>query len=682
MYSHIRPINIISLVMVLILISCRDGSDAGSSKGVIWNSDDWTVTADQVTADKAIILCTPTDSTINQGYISQTYSIDHFFNNGISWSLTLSDTWNYPIADITAVAPLIAFTDPEQAVALIRSTAERCLVTGNYWPLTGSNVGWIDAARLVTLATCDPDLPKLILSTGRILLQQDFEVAFDPAIGLFAGLLDSDPPRSDSEGNPVVYSLRTNVVHARAYTAMAEIAEMCGQHEESRRYNIIASSLVSAINDRLWISEQGRYGSSLMGKFYPVRVDDYDNYGQALAIIYGVATKEMASSIIASTPMLSEGIPSRFPTVSEAVFPAELQSLWAVAGRKAGNRNAILFGLASSIAQTYSKLPHSASAANCAPALNSVIGILFGLSLTENGLTVQPAIPSVMPGTHQLKGIEYRDMTLDITVNGTGNRIVRFEIDNEQSASNSIPADFTGHHNIVVTMANNEITDIPLNFTDKNEYLALNYFSRSDRDITFKNSQDGITKALYENGIITETTSGRRFTFEKPDHFNVITATLFNNNGISSLPIPEILSIPENDSLLISHTAIPYEPRKRPERRRHNRRKARRQPEHLEMNRSLNTSLKTAVNISNPGEYFIDLAYWRPIVNETLLTDLYVNGERTATFIMSDRSGFTNSPVIRLNAGKNEVQLIHRPLPALTDDGGACLEYIRLIRKP
>ncbi len=681
MNSIIRPVAFLMiLVTAFVSISCRNKSTTDTSADVIWSSGNWSVTGSRITADKVVINCPPADSTLNPGYFSGTYSLDYFFNDGITGSLTLSDTWNYPIDFVATVAPLIAYTDQEQAVALIRSTADHCLVTGNYWPLTRSNACWIDAARLVALATGDPDLPKLIMSTGQIILERDYEVAYNPTIGLFAGLLDSDKPESLSAYNPALYSLRTNVVHARAYAALAEIAEICGQTDDARRYSGIAASLVSTINDRLWIPEQGRYGSCLVGNFYPVRVDDYDNYGQALAIIHDVATKEMASSIIASTPMLPEGIPTRYPTDYTAEFPAELQSLWGVAARKAGNRNAILFSLASSVARSYSQIPLSAPTSLCAPALNSVIGILFGLSPTVSGMNVQPIIPAVMPGSHLLKGIEYRDMTLDITVNGTGNRMVRFEIDGEQAASNAIPAHLTGNHKIVITMANNELADKPLNFTDKNEYVAVpNYFSRTDNNITFKSTPDGITKAIYENGIVIETTTEKSFTLESPGRFTVITATAFDREGISSLPSPEILIIPDGDSILISHTAIPYEPRKRPERRR---RRSGRQPEHLEMNRSLNTSLTAVVTVDNPGEYFIDLAYWRPIVNETLLTDLFVNGERTATFIMAERSGFTNSPVIHLNAGKNELRLVHRPLPALTDDGGACLEYIRLIHKP
>ena len=159
MHSLFRPVWLIILITALSLNSCRNESNAGSAEGVIWNSEDWSITRDRIKADKVYIFCNRTDSTITPGYISQTPSVDHFFNDGIRWSLTLSDTWNYPIDFIAKAAPLIAFTDSEQAVALIRSTAERCIVTSNYWPLTESNACWIDAARLVALATGDPDLP-------------------------------------------------------------------------------------------------------------------------------------------------------------------------------------------------------------------------------------------------------------------------------------------------------------------------------------------------------------------------------------------------------------------------------------------------------------------------------------------------------------------------------------------
>lgn len=672
---------ILSAVIALTATTGCGRNKAAADADVIWDAGAWSVTASNIYfGNEAIGAGADTTASRTLRYMSAQPSIDMMFNLGADAALSLSESWTYPVDDITSSAGVMALADAEKAMELLRTAADGCRTTDRYWPLAPSHAEWVAAAWEVYLATADDDWLRELYATGRMILERDYEVAFNPEVGLFAGLAD----RSDT--GPDTYRLDVNVVHAYGFATLANAARALGDDRRATRYDEIARELATAINDRLWIPELGRYGSCLKGSFFPLTVTDCDNRGQALAIIHGIATPEMAVSIINSTPLPADGVPDSYPSDVHPTFSPATQTLWGIAARKVKNERAMLFALASSMRIMTSKGDWNSEPERCGVAMSSVMKILFGIQLSEKGLSLRPVIPTALGGSHRLSSLEYRNMTLDITVNGTGDRPARFELDGQPCRDNIVADTLSGHHTVTVTMANNEFAPSEIAFIadavmPEKPVVATTEGALSCRIV---GSNDRLRYTLGINGVVTQDIKDGRFQLERPLCLTAAAVMAVDDNGFSSAPSDELLLIAPGDSMMVFHNDIPHELRKSVEasRRRKRRRHVRPQPDHLEMTRSLNTSLTIHVNAPDSGSYFIGIEYWRPIVNESLLTDLQVNGHHAGTFVMYASFGLTNNLVAHLHKGRNTITLTHRRLPADTDDGGACLRYIRFIRKP
>ena len=102
--------------------------------------------------------------------------------------------------------------------------------------------------------------------------------------------------------------LGTNVVFARAFEIVDEMADELGI-EDDGVFDGIDETIKNSINKNLWLSEQGYYSGYLYGGIYPIQSRATDALGQALSVIFDVATDEMAQSIISNTPVVPFGTP-------------------------------------------------------------------------------------------------------------------------------------------------------------------------------------------------------------------------------------------------------------------------------------------------------------------------------------------------------------------------------------
>jgi hypothetical protein len=75
----------------------------------------------------------------------------------------------------------------------------------------------------------------------------------------------------------------------------------------------------------------------------------------------------------------------------------------------------------------------------------------FGFEFTQEGLALKPFIPTILEGKRTLEAFPYRNMSLDITVSGSGHEIASCLVDG-QPAEAFIPADWTGNHKIEIVM--------------------------------------------------------------------------------------------------------------------------------------------------------------------------------------------------------------------------------------
>jgi hypothetical protein len=54
----------------------------------------------------------------------------------------------------------------------------------------------------------------------------------------------------------------------------------------------------------------------------------------------------------------------------------------------------------------------------------------------------------------RLTGLTHRDLTLDVTVTGTGTRVASFALDGEPRADHTVPATLTGPHRVDIALGN------------------------------------------------------------------------------------------------------------------------------------------------------------------------------------------------------------------------------------
>jgi hypothetical protein len=79
---------------------------------------------------------------------------------------------------------------------------------------------------------------------------------------------------------------------------------------------------------------------------------------------------------------------------------------------------------------------------------------LFGMRFEEGGMRLQPTVPASL-GLHSiaLRGLQYRQAELTITITGTGSKILRCTIDGVRQQNAFVPSTLTGKHDVKITLA-------------------------------------------------------------------------------------------------------------------------------------------------------------------------------------------------------------------------------------
>ncbi len=165
---------------------------------------------------------------------------------------------------------------------------------------------------------------------------------------------------------------------------------------------------------------------------------------------------------------------------NNALWPF-VASYWTLANAKAANSRGVMLGLGSVLRPAAlfatNKENFNLDNGDITTELNSsnmlwslsgnlalTMKMLFGITPETDGLSFKPFIPKELDDRRSLKGLRYRDMTLDITIEGYGNRISKFFL-NGKSHVPFIPADLKGQQEVKIVMDNNTPQPIKVNET-------------------------------------------------------------------------------------------------------------------------------------------------------------------------------------------------------------------------
>lgn len=354
--------------------------------------------------------------------------------------------------------------------------------TGGSWPCSTDRIVWALSAWEVYLATGDIEWLEKAYNVVRNSLDADFKVAFDERTGLFRGessFIDwreqSYPAWMEPADIYMSECLGTNAVFYRALTIAERMASILGHRKQAQAYASKAAALKDAINENLWLEDEGFYASFLYGRDNLVLSGRSETLGESLCVLFGIADDGRAAESMSSMhvgeygpPIFSPQIASQGNYHNNAVWPF-VTSFWGKAAIKAGNESALMRALACNVrtaalyATNYENYSYDTgnpytthlNSPNMLWGLSGFMGLFhkafFGIEFTQTGIMFHPFVPSALCGERTLEAFPYRDMLLDIKVTGSGNQVESFKLDGKRSKP-FVPASLKGRHQIEIVM--------------------------------------------------------------------------------------------------------------------------------------------------------------------------------------------------------------------------------------
>lgn len=195
--------------------------------------------------------------------------------------------------------------------------------TGGSWPCSTDRAIWIPGAYELWLETGDMEFLKKVYEISARSIATDYTVAFDPSTGLMRGessFIDwreqSYPRWMDCKDICQSECLGTNAVFVGALLSLGKMAKALGRSEEAAGYAAKAAALKEAINKNLWVEEKGYYGQYLYGHNFKTLSPRSETLGEALCILWDVASPAQAQSIIANMPLSQYGPTIFWPQIA------------------------------------------------------------------------------------------------------------------------------------------------------------------------------------------------------------------------------------------------------------------------------------------------------------------------------------------------------------------------------
>jgi len=358
--------------------------------------------------------------------------------------------------------------------------------SGGSWPISTDRVVWAMAAWEYYLYTGDKSWLESVYDGLKYTAQKDIHVAFDANAGLFKGETCSMDWRTHTYPNWFInsviadsFSSGTNALHKFLYQFLGAAGRITGKPaEEIAVWDQYADLLKENINKRFWDEKQGCYTCYLYPEYLGYRpAQRVGVMSNGLAAVLGIATPEQSAKMVENFPVYPYGAAVLYPSIPDD-FSYHNKSVWPVwetpymyAARDAKNvqvvehmmkslmRAGALF-LTHKENMTYDTGYDRGTALNSSRQLWSVASyismvyrVLFGMTMSEEGITFTPVIPDLVDGKISLENFRYRDAVLNLNVTGKGNTVKRLLVNGEeQSLPYLFPATAQGDYTIDIVM--------------------------------------------------------------------------------------------------------------------------------------------------------------------------------------------------------------------------------------
>ena len=406
---------------------------------------------------------------------------DSTLRTGREWS----GVWTRDVSYSTILAMSHIQTEAAKKSLLKKVNARGRIIqdtgTGGSWPVSTDRIVWAVAAWEIYEVTGDGKWLETIYPYIKQSVEDDILTAFDPETGLVKGessFLDWREQEYPRWMNPAdIYNsenLGTCCVHYRALRILAEMERMF-EGVDAARYDALADKLKDGINRHLWLEDKGFYAQYLYGRQFLTASPRSETLGEALAVLWDIASPEQAERICSAVASQAFGTSCFFPNISgippyhnDAMWPF-VQAFWMKACARTGNEKGVLHSIACIWRNAGLYLTNkenmviyngrwqgteinSSNMLWCLSGnLSIVYSVLFGMDFRQDGLAFSPFVPKAMAGTRRLEAYPYRNAVLDITVEGYGSGISAFYLDSEKAPA-VLPADLEGRHEVRIVL--------------------------------------------------------------------------------------------------------------------------------------------------------------------------------------------------------------------------------------
>ncbi|WP_299529111.1 hypothetical protein [Ulvibacterium sp.] len=611
-----------------------------------------------------------------------------------------------------------AYHEPEVGKISLRKKVKRGRIiqdtgSGGAWPVSTDRTTWVLAAWEIYKATGDQGWLDEVYPIIKNTLEDDYKTIYDTGTGLYSGessFLDwreqTYPKWMDNKDIYVSQNLGTNVVHYQAHRILSEMAKIKGESYEV--YDERAAKIKKGINDYLWMKDKGYYAQFLYGRDDLVQSPRYEALGEALAILFGVADKEQAISIIGKSPLTEYGATCIYPQIpgippyhNNGIWPF-VQSYWNWAAAKTGNEAVLNHGLASiyraaglfltnyenMVAETGDFLGTEINSHrmlwSMAGNLAMVHRVFMGMDFQNDGLFFNPVVTKAYGGTKTLSNFKYRNSILNITVEGHGNQIELVTIDGKETKDAFIPKDWSGEHTIIIKLANNEFPDQSINLVENHFTLPTILASKEGSLLKWQPIPDVQEYRIYKNGKLLETTTKSQLKVAA-DNYASYTISALDKNGFEGFTSEPVVFANNLKKVEIedfaSRSKLPYSNYSG--------------KGFVEISTDTNKVIELNVMVEKDSEYVIDLHYsngsgrWNTN-NKCAIRSLSVNDSYQGVLVFPQRGkdewsewGFSNSLQVSMKSGANTIKIHFEDWNNNMDVNvnTAMLDYLRIIEK-
>lgn len=612
---------------------------------------------------------------------------DSTFRTGKEWA----GVWTRDIS--YSILLSMAYLQPKVAMnSLLRKVKNNRIIqdtgTGGAYPVSTDRVIWAVAAWEVYKATGDKIWLQKAYSVVKNSLSDDWKNIYDPLTGMMKGessFLDWREQTYPRWMQPAdIFEsecLGTNAVHYQANKILSQMAEMFGDKATAQEARKMAASIRNGINRYLWIPEKGYYGQYLYGRNHKIVSPRAETLGEALCVLFGIADEERAKTVLTNVPQMDFGTPCIYPQIpnippyhNNAVWPF-VQTYWVLASAKYGNEASVLKGIAdvyrpaalfltdkeNFVASTGDYAGTQINSDNMLWSLSGSLAlvhkILFGIQFTADSLFFHPFVPESFDGERTLNNFHFRNASLNISMNGFGNLVKRFELDGKVLSNSSLSLNLEGTHSVLIELGdggaeNQKIHQVPSCVSVETPVVRI-----EKEKLVWDKVANAKKYLVVKNGGEVALTSTCSFLplLKEDDEFQVIAVDGNGVQGFASEPVQLPYGVKKiNASTFDGVDSVATDG-------------------NIVINTKKNTKIHLSLKIKQSGIYCLKFRYSNgsgPVNtdNKCAIRTLLVDGQTAGIFVFPQRGkgewtneGFSNILKINLTSGSHILSLIFAP---------------------